>query len=322
LEQGGEGVTNSDPLPVIVVAYTGDLETSVALAWLADRYQSDVVTLTLDVGQGTDLRDVRDRALAIGAIRAHVMDVREEFARTAVAPALPLGVDEPRVAALARPVVAKYLAQVAAIEGTATVANGSRVADAEPSSLHALLAASHPSLTVLSPCRDWGKSDADVIAYARERGIPVPVAGAELTTLRTMWGRAVSGPVLNDSWAEVPDSGFTLTRPQGDWSTVPAMLDLEFAAGVPIALNGIPMPLIELLPSLETIAGAHGIGRLDFAAIPGVRPRIMEEAPAPVVLHQAMKALSAVVPAMWPAVRGTVRMKCFMGECHIEEVSI
>ncbi|HUR19233.1 MAG TPA: argininosuccinate synthase domain-containing protein [Vicinamibacterales bacterium] len=315
-------MTHSDPVPVILLAYTGDLESSVALSWLAERYDADVATLTLDVGQGTDLGDVRDRALSLGAIRAHVMDVRDEFARTAVAPALALGVGEPRVAALARPIVAKYLAQVAAIEGTSMVAHGSRIANTEPTGLNGLLAATHPSLRVLAPCRDWGMSEAAVIAYARERGVPVPVAGSELTSVRTLWGRALSGDVLRNAWAEVPSGGFTLTRSVGEWSTVPAMLDLEFAQGVPVSLNGIAMPLIELLPSLETIAGSHGLGRLDFAAVPGIRPRIVEEAPAPFLLHHAMKALSAVVPAMWPAVHGTVRMKCFMGECDIEEVSI
>jgi argininosuccinate synthase len=309
-------------MPVIVLAYTGDLESSAALSWLAEQYHSDVATLTLDVGQGTDLGDVRDRALSLGAIRAHVMDVREEFARTAVAPALALGVDEPRVASLARPIVAKYLAQVAAIEGTLTVAHGSRIANTEPTGLNGLLASAHPSIRVLAPCRDWGMSEAAVIVYARERGIPVPVAGAELTSVRTLWGRALSGELLRNAWAEVPSSAFTLTRSVGEWSPVPAMLDLEFAQGVPVSLNGIAMPLIELLPSLETIAGSHGLGRLDFAAAPGVRPRIVEEAPAPFVLHHAMKALSAVVPALWPAVHGTVRMKCFMGACDLEEVSI
>lgn len=313
---------NSDPGPVVVLAYSGDLETSVAIRWLAEEDQLDVVTLTLDVGQGTDLRDVRERALAIGAIRAHVMDVREEFARTAVAPALALGVDQPRVASLTRPIVAKHLAQVAAIEGAPTVAHGSRVADNDATGLNALLAASQGSLRVLATCRDWRLTEAAVIAYARQRGIPVPVAGAELTSVRTLWGRALSGDLLNNAWAEIPSSAFTLTRGVAEWSTVPAMLDLEFADGVPTALNGIAMPLVELLPSLETIAGSHGLGRLDFAAVPGVRPRIVEEVPAPVVIHQAMKALSAVVPAMWPAVHGTVRMKCFMGECQIEEVSI
>ena len=315
-------MTNSDPVPVILLAYTGDLESSVALSWLAEQYHAEISTLTLDVGQGTDLGDVRDRALSLGATRAHVMDVRDEFARTAVAPALALGVNEPRVASLARPIVAKYLAQVAAIEGTTMVAHGSRIANTEPTGLNGLLASSHPSLRVLAPCRDWGMSEAAVIAYARERGIPVPVAGAELTSVRTLWGRALSGELLRNAWAEVPPSGFTLTRSVGEWSTVPATLDLQFAQGVPVSLNGIAMPLIELLPSLETIAGSHGLGRLDFAAVPGIRPRIVEEAPAPFVLHQAMRALSAVVPAMWPAVHGTVRMKCFMGECDIEEVSL
>ncbi|MEO6221727.1 MAG: argininosuccinate synthase domain-containing protein [Vicinamibacterales bacterium] len=315
-------MTISDSAPVIVLAYTGDLESSVALTWLVDQYQSDVVTLTLDVGQGTDLSAVRDRGLAVGALRAHVMDVRDEFARLAVAPALALGVDEPRVASLARPLVAKYLSQVAAIEGTSTVAHGSRIANSDPVGLNGLLAATSPSLRVLAPCRDWALSEAAVITRARDRGIPVPVAGSELTSVRTLWGRALSGELLRGAWSEVPASAFSLTRSVGGWPGVAATLDLEFANGVPVSLNGIAMPLIELLPSLETIAGAHGLGRMDFASLAGVRPRIVEEVPAPFVLHHAMKALSAVVPAMWPAVHGTVRLKCFMGECEVEEVSI
>jgi argininosuccinate synthase len=311
-----------DPLPVILLAYTGDVESSVALGWLADQYHSDIATLTLDVGQGTDLNDVRDRAMALGAVRAHVMDVRGEFAQTAVAPAFALGVEAPRVASLARPVVAKYLSQVAAIEGTSTVAHGSRLATSDPSSLNGLLAASHPGLRVLAPCRDWAMSESAVIATAQSRGIPVPTAGADLISARTLWGRALTGDVLDNAWAQLPPAAFTLTRSAGEWPDVPAMLDLQFDKGVPISLNGIAMPLIELLPSLETIAGAHGLGRMDFSAVPGARPRIIEEVPGPFVVHHAMKALSAVVPAMWPAVHGTVRMKCFKGECDIEEVSI
>lgn len=315
-------MTHTPVPPVIVLAYTGDLETSVALAWLAEQHQADVAALTLDLGQGADLSDVRDRALAIGATRAHVLDVREEFASAAVAPALALGVDEPRVASLARPIVAKYLARVAAIEGTSMVAHGSRIPDTDPTGVNALLAASHGSLQVLAPCRDWGLPAAAIVSFARERGIPVPVAGAEWTSLRTLWGRALSGARLDNASTEVPASQWTLTRSSGDRPSVPAMIDMEFAGGIPTSLNGIAMPLIELLPSLETIAGSHGLGRLDFAAIPGIRPRIVEEAPAPLVLHLAMKALSAVVPGMWPAVHGTVRMKCVLGECHVEEVSI
>ena len=320
MEWGGEGVTPTDD--VIVLAFTGDLETSVAVAWLSEQHQMDVVTVTLDLGQGTDLSDVRDRALAIGALRAHVLDVREEFARSAIAPALALGVDEPRVASLARPIVAKYLAQVAAIEGASTMAHGSHRPSPESTSLDALLAAAAGPLRVLAPCRDWGLSSNQLVLYATTRGIPVAANPAQFTAVRTLWGRALSGDLLRDAWAELPSSGFAITRSVANWSESPATLDLEFKDGVPMSLNGVSMPLVELLSSLETIVGSHGLGRLDFPAIVGVRPRIVEEAPAPVVLHQAMKALSAVVPAMWPEVHGTVRMKCAMGESRIEEVTI
>lgn len=306
---------------VIVLAYAGDLETSVAVSWLSEQHEAPVVTLTLDVGQGADLNDVRDRALAIGATRAHVLDVREEFARHAVAPALASGTSEPRVAALARPSVARYLAQIAGIEGTTLVAHGSHRPATDLGSLEELVAQENPTLEVLAPCRDWALSPAEVADHARSRGIPV-VAGAGLTAVRTLWGRALAGDLLDSPWAEVPPDVFTLTRSVADWPRVPAIVDVTFVEGRPTALNGVEMPLVELLSSLETIVGSHGIGRLDFASLPGGRPRIVEEAPAPVVLHAAMKALSAVVPGMWPAVRGTVRMKCLMGECHVEEVSV
>jgi len=304
---------------VILLAYSGDLEASVALAWLADQHAAELATITLDLGQGTDLSDVRDRALAIGASRAHVLDVREEFARTGVGPALVSGVDEPRVAALARPIVAKYLAQLASIEGTSTVAHGSRLPRSEPSGYESLLTASSPALRVLAPCRDWDLSYREIAEYAGSRGIPAPASAAPYSAIRNLWGRAISG--RNGVWAELPNSEYQLTRSVGEWSPTPAILDLEFSEGVPTALNGVAMPLVELLSSLETIVGAHGIGRLDFPAVPG-QPRIVEEVPAPLVLHQAMKALAAVVPAMWPEVRGTVRIRCAEGESRVEEVSL
>ncbi len=320
MERPGERVTATED--VIVLAFTGDLETSVAVAWLAEQHQMDVVTVTLDLGQGTDLSDVRDRALAIGARRAHVLDVREEFAQSAVAPALALGVDEPRVASLARPIVTKYLAQVSDIEGTSILAHGSHRPASDPAGYDTLLAATDNAFRVLAPCRDWGLSDRQVVEYANARGIPVAAADAQFTAVRTLWGRALSGVLLDDAWAEVPNATYALTRSLADWAETDATLDLEFSNGVPISLNGVSMSLVELLSSLEIIAGSHGLGRLDFPAIPNLRPRIVEEAPAPAVLHQAMKALSAVVPAMWPEVRGTVRLRCAMGELRIEEVTL
>jgi argininosuccinate synthase len=307
---------------VVVLAYAGDLESSVALPWLAEQYQAKVATLTLDVGQGTDLNDVRDRALAIGAVRAHVLDVREEFARTAIAPALSLGIDEPRVASSVRPIVARYLAQVAAIEGTSRVAHGSHRPASETGSLERLIGQVDSSLQVLAPCRDWTLSPSGVVDFARVHGVPVAAGGVALTAVRTLWGRALAGELMADPWTHVPPEAFTLTRSVSDWLNVPATVDITFADGIPTMLNGVAMPLVELLSSLETIAGAHGIGRLDFARQGDGRPRIVEEVPAPVVLHAAMKALSAVVPAMWPKVHGTVRMTCAMGECHVEEVSV
>jgi argininosuccinate synthase len=307
---------------VIVLAYAGGLETSVALAWLADQYQADVVTLTLDLGQATDLSDVRDQALAIGAVRAHVIDVRDELARTAVTPALKHGCDQPRVAALSRPLIGRQLARVADIEGTATVAHGSLQPVLSDSGMDAAILDANEDLHVLAPCRDWDLSLRAKVEFAQARGIPVPPSGAALTSVRSLWGRALSGDLLSGPWTELPPEAFLLTCTVADWPKTPATLVVEFDEGVPTSLNGVAMPLVELLASLETVAGAHGVGRLDFPAIDRVRPRIVEEAPGPVVLHQAMKALATAAPETWPAVHGRVTLTCSMGECRIDECRV
>lgn len=305
---------------VIVLGYAGGLETSVALAWLADEYQADVVALTLDLGQGIDLSDVRDQALAIGAVRAHVIDAREEFAQAALAPALALGCDEPRVAALARPIVGRHLARLASIEGTGTVAHGSHQPLLAPTSLDAAILETDGDLHVLAPCRDWDLTHDAIVEFAETRGIPVPPDHADLITVRNLWGRAMFGRILDNPLAEAPPGAFQLTRSVSEWPSVPATVVVEFVDGVPVSLNGVAMPLVELLGSLETIVGAHGIGRFDYPAVGTERVRTIEEAPAPAVLHQAIQALASTGGSgSGSAVSGTVTMVCAMGECRVEE---
>ncbi len=295
----------------MVLAYSGDLFTSAVLAWLVEHETGEVATVTLDLGQGRDLNDVRDRALGIGAVRAHVLDVREAFARQAVMPAWRQPLSDPRAAALARPFIARHTLEVARIEGTTTIAHASAFPADDPAGLEAALRALDASLEILAPVRDQGLSRDQVLDYGRSRGIPVPVASERARLdVRNLWGRSVTTDALDRPWAEPAAGLYTLTRSVEGWAKDPATLEITFDHFTPVALNGVTLPLVELIVSLETIAGAHGVGRLDFPAVPGVRPRTLEEAPASVVLHQALASLEGA--------SGEVRLTCFAGESRVD----
>jgi argininosuccinate synthase len=293
----------------VVLAYSGDLVTSAALAWLLERGH-DVATVTVDVGQGRDLSDVRDRALGIGAARAHVFDLRDVFARDGVAPAWSEPLDKPKAAALARPVVAKHTIEVAAIEGAAAIAHGGAYPADDAAGVDNALRVTGLDLPVIAPAREWGMDRPALLEFARERGIPVPSPHAlAMTDVRTLWGRAVTADVLADPDAEAPSSLFVLTRPVTDWPKEASVVEITLTNGIPTALNGVAMPLVDVIVSLETIAGAHGIGRLDHPAVPGVRPRTIEEIPASMLLHEALSFLGSG--------DGVVKATCFAGEAQL-----
>ncbi|MBI2828420.1 MAG: argininosuccinate synthase [Acidobacteria bacterium] len=241
----------------IVLAYGGGLPISAVISWLAEAYDAEIVTLTLDFGQGRDLEEIRDRALAAGAVRAHVLDVREEFARDFVLPALQAGAlyegRDPMAAALGRPLIAKKLLEIASIEQATATAHGCIGMDQKRMDA---------SARALNP-------DIRVIAAARALAPPH-------STHANLWGRA-----------------YTVTRPPAEAPDTPACVEISFERGVPAAINGVPMALAELIESLSIIAGRHGVGRIAEAErdVAGVRVRHVYEAPAAVVLHAAHSAL-------------------------------
>ncbi|MDA1306027.1 MAG: argininosuccinate synthase [Acidobacteria bacterium] len=295
----------------VVLAYSGDLVTSAALAWLLENGAEDVATVTVDLGQGRDLNDVRDRALGIGAARAHVLDVRAAFARQAVVPAYQWPLSEPRAAALARPFIAKHTLEVAQIEGATAIAHGSAFPSDDPQGLEAAFRAAGVHVPMLAPARDWQMNHAALIGYGRDRGIPVPSTHTrDVIEVRNLWGRSVTTDALNTPNADPPADLFVLTRTVEEWAKEPSVVDIAFVGGVPVSLNGVEMPLVDLIVSLDTIAGAHGIGQLDYPALDGVRSRTLEEAPASLLLHQALAALEGA--------DGRIRFTCFMGDAKRE----
>jgi argininosuccinate synthase len=344
----------------IVLGYSGGVETSVAIQWLAERFDAEVVAVVLDLGQGRELTEVRARALALGAVRCHVIDVREEFAQAFILPALQAGAmyedGYPLAAALSRPVIARRLAQVAAMEGASAIAHGGAGNGNDLLRLDVSLRAVAPSATILAPARLWNMTRAQVLEYATAHGIAAPIASGSYDVDINLWGRSVASGVLEDPWMEPPDDIYTLTRAPQGCPDEPAYLEIEFDAGVPGRANGIEMPLVELIESLETIAGAHGVGRIDMVEnrVVGTKSREIYEAPAGVVLHtahrelqklviardlerlaremsrvyadlvyngewfsHAREAIDAFVLAIQPRVTGAVRLKLFKGDCRV-----
>ena len=256
----------------ILLAYAGSLDDSAAVAWLTERHGADVATLTLDVGQGRDPEHVRARALACGAVRAHVVDVREEFARDCALPWLRAGALDPTVfASLVYPLIARRLVEVARIERAAAVAHG-----AAHTGIDMAVAATDASLTVLAPTRERVDAGVDALDYARARGLMIPPAPERAHTVDAhLLRRFTAAPVAASETA--------------------AHLEIAFENGVPRAVNGVMLPLTELLESLSVIAGQHGVGRIGDI-----------DAPAAPVLHRAFSVIGRN--------SGVVRLKLHKGE--------
>lgn len=345
----------------IVLAYSGGLDTSVAVKWLADKYDAEIIAVTMDLGQGKELDDVRERALAVGAVRAHVVDVREEFARDYIVPALQAGAiyegKYPLATALGRPLIAEKLVEIAHLENAEMIAHGCTGKGNDQVRMDVSARALDPSIGVVAPAREWGMTRPDEIEYAKQHGIQVPTTvESPYSTDSNLWGRSIECGVLEDPWMEPPEEIYTLTKSPTECPNMPAYVEVEFEAGQPTKVNGVGMPLTELIHSLDTIAGAHGVGRIDMVEnrLVGIKSREIYEAPAATVLHAAHRELeSLVVPkdlerlkdglgrtyadlvynGLWftPAreaidafvgkvqerVTGTTRLKLYRGDCRV-----
>lgn len=281
----------------IVLAYSGRLGTSVAIPWLKERYDAEVVAVTMDLGQGRELEAVRDRALAIGAMRAHVLDAREAFAHDFVLPALKADAlfddRSPMTAALARPLIAQKLVEIAEIEHAHVVAHGGSGTQRR-AAFDALVRALNPKLKIIAPARDWGMGRAEVAAYARAHGVPLPAnVNSPYRSESNLWGRSIECSTLDD---EPPEEIYTLTKPAQECPDEPAYVEIQFEHGAPAAVNNVAMPLIELISCLNIIASTHGVGRIDVVEhrVGGTRLMEIGEAPAAVLLHAAHRELRRI----------------------------
>jgi argininosuccinate synthase len=266
----------------VVLAFSGGTRSTAAVAWLTARHQANVVTVTLDLGQSGDMSELRTHALNAGAVRAHVIDKREEFARDIVLPSLKAGALSdtryPMGTALTRPLIARALVEIAAIEGATHVAHGATGRDrrrlAQP------VAALNPGLTEIA-C-------AEEIGFMQELSKVAPVDPSAPRIDDNLWGRTIGR--RGDDGSAVPDDAmFAVTRRLEDTPARPAHVEVEFERGAATGINGVTLSTMELIESLTTIAGEHGVGRLDRIKVraDGRRSRAFYEAPAAVVLHLA-----------------------------------
>ncbi len=286
----------------IVLAYSSGLDTSVAIPWLKEKHKAEVIAVTLDLGQGRELAEIRDRTLAAGAARAHVLDLRKEFARDFVLPALKADVmyedGYPMATALGRPLIAQELVEIAEIEQATAVAHGCTGKGNDEVRLDGTTRALNPKLNVIAPSRDWGMTRPEGIEYAAKRGVPVPANIDNPHSIDSnLCGRSIECGVLEAPWCEPPEEVYTLTKSPAECPDEPAHVEISFERGVPTTTNGVAMPLVDLIASLSTIAGAHGVGRIDMVEnhLVGIKSREIYEAPAAVVLHAAHKELQRLV---------------------------
>lgn len=275
----------------VVLAYSGGLDTSVAVRWLGEKYGVEVVALAADIGQGEDFDAIRQRALAAGAVEAVVVDCRREFANDFVAPAIKANAryegKYPLVSSLSRPLIARHLVAAARRFEADAVAHGCTGKGNDQVRFEVSVRALAPDLEVLAPVREWGMTRADAIDYAERHGIPLTATKEKLYSIdENLWGRAIECGEMEDPWATPPEGVWSLTRPV---ATEPVEITVAFEQGIPVALDGAEMPLDELIVAMNRRVGAYGWGRIDMVENRrvGIKSRETYECPGALALLMA-----------------------------------
>ncbi|WP_367297047.1 argininosuccinate synthase [Loigolactobacillus coryniformis] len=282
----------------IILAYSGGLDTSVAIPWLIEKGY-DVVATCINVGEvGKDMDFIKEKALKIGAVASYTLDCREEFAQDYVTVALQGHTlyegEYPLVSALSRPLIAKKLVEVSKKEGATAIAHGCTGKGNDQVRFEVAIRALAPEMKIEAPVRDWKWSREEEINYAKDHDIPVPIKlGSPYSIDQNLWGRANEAGVLEDPWVTPPADAYDLTNAIEDTPDEADKVEIEFKQGVPVALNGEKLGLVDLIAKLDKIAGKHGIGRIDHIEnrLVGIKSREVYEAPAAEVLIKAHKAL-------------------------------
>lgn len=283
----------------VVLAYSGGLDTSVAIRWLIENYHMDVIALMVNMGSERDLPAIQQKALNTGAAKSLVVDARGLFVKHFVFPALKAGAlyegQYPLATALARPLIVKLMVDAAKEEGAVAVAHGCTGKGNDQVRFDVSVFALAPHLKIIAPAREWGMTREEEIAYANKHDIPISV-GSEYSVDVNLWGRSIECGVLEDPWAEPPEEVFALTRSPLAAPDKPSYVEIGFERGVPVSLDGKNLDGVSLIQQLTDLAGKHGVGRIDHVEnrLVGIKSREIYEAPAATVLLTAHKALEAM----------------------------
>jgi argininosuccinate synthase len=282
----------------VVLAYSGGLDTSVAVRWLIEERGVEVIALAADVGQGGDWEAVKQRALAAGAADAVVVDCREEFARDFCVPALQANAlyegKYPLVSALSRPVIVKHLVAAAREFGADAVAHGCTGKGNDQVRFEVSTRALAPDLDVLAPVREWGMTREDAILYAYDHNIPITATKEKLYSIDdNLWGKAIECGEMEDPWHAPPVGVWTLTVPT---ATDEREVVVSFEQGVPVALDGARLGLVDLIDQLGAVVGSYGWGRIDMVENRrvGIKSRETYECPASLALIMAHADLESI----------------------------
>lgn len=282
----------------IVLAYSGGLDTSVAIRWLMEKYDAEIITMTIDLGGNTSLEDARKRAIETGAVKAVVHDATKEFVDGFVWPALKAGAlyegVYPLATALGRPLIAQHLVRIALEEDAFAIAHGCTGKGNDQVRFDVSTGALAPHLRVIAPAREWGMSREEEIAYAQERGITLDLnKRSPYSVDENLWGRSAEAGDLEDPWGEPAEEAYSWTQPVSKTPNDAVYIEVEFQQGIPVALDGEELPGIDLITRLNELGGIHGIGRIDHIEnrLVGIKSREIYEATAAILLHQAHRSL-------------------------------
>jgi argininosuccinate synthase len=287
----------------VVLAYSGGLDTSVAVKWIGEEWGAEVIALAVDVGQGVDddWDTIRARALAAGAVEAIVVDARAEFAEDFITPALRANAlyegKYPLVSALSRPVIVRHLVRAARQHNADAVAHGCTGKGIDQVRFEVSTRALAPDLEVLAPVRVWGLTREDSIEYAAKHGIPIRVRkDSPYSVDENLWGRTIECGILEDPWVEPPEEVYAITSKTTDAPREPRELVIGFEGGVPVTLDGARTPLHELVPAVSAAVGAYGWGRVDMVENRrvGIKSREIYECPGSLALLLAHADLESI----------------------------
>ena len=287
----------------VVLAYSGGLDTSVAVKWIGEEWGAEVIALAVDVGQGVDddWETIRARAITAGAVEAIVVDARAEYAQDFVTPALRANAlyegKYPLVSALSRPVIVRHLVRAAREHNADAVAHGCTGKGNDQVRFEVSTRALAPDLEVLAPVREWGLTREDSIEYAAKHGIPIRVRkDSPYSVDENLWGRTIECGILEDPWVEPPEEVYALTSKATDAPREPRELAIGFEGGVPVTLDGTATPLHELVPAVSAAVGAYGWGRIDMVENRrvGIKSREIYECPGSLALLLAHADLESI----------------------------